>query len=107
MEDRVLARIVIVFASVAVVGCIMLFVHFIFAEWTQPYWHTLIESHFASIVGLPMAGAGAFIVVALFRQSDGPIEFRGLGFEFKGASGQLVMWIACFLSMAGAIKLLW
>ncbi len=107
MEDRVLGRIVISIASVAVVGCIMLFIHFLIAEWTQSYWHTLIENHFASIVGLPMAAAGAFIVVALFRQSDGPIEFRGLGFEFKGASGQVAMWIVCFLAIAGAIKLCW
>jgi len=50
---------------------------------------------------------GAFSHVVFLRQTDGPIEFNGLGFEFKGASGQVAMWVVCFLAIAGAIKFLW
>jgi hypothetical protein len=41
------------------------------------------------------------------EQTSGPIEFEGLGFKFKGASGPVVLWVFCFLAIAGAIKLVW
>jgi len=33
-------------------------------------------------------------VVILLRFSAGPIEFKGFGFEFRGAAGQVVFWIS-------------
>jgi hypothetical protein len=67
----------------------------------------IVEKQFAVVIGLPLAAAlAAFIVVAL-RHTEGPIKFKALGFEFEGASGQVVLWIACFLAIAGAIRLLW
>jgi len=65
------------------------------------------RDHYAAIVGLPAAAAVSFVIVVFLRQADGPIEFKGLGFEFKGASGQVAMWVICFLAIAGAIKLCW
>jgi hypothetical protein len=76
-------------------------------DWRQPFWPHMIEEHFAVVMGLPAAAAGAFILVTLLRQTSGPIEFEGLGFKFRGAAGPIVMWLLCFLGMAGAIKLLW
>jgi hypothetical protein len=67
----------------------------------------LVVKNFAAIIGLPFAFIAAFIVVALFRQGDSPIEFKGLGLEFKGASGEVILWLLCFLAISGAIKLLW
>lgn len=67
----------------------------------------LLIEHFGAIIGMPVAGALAFLLVVFLRQTEGQIEFKGLGFEFKGASGQIVMWLMCFLSITGAIKLLW
>ena len=65
------------------------------------------KEHFAAVVGLPMAALlSAFIVVGL-RHSEGPIKFETLGMKFEGASGQVILWIICFLSIALAIKLLW
>jgi hypothetical protein len=49
----------------------------------------------------------AFAIVVFLRQTDGPIEFEGLGFKFKGAAGQVVMWVISFSAIAGAIKLVW
>jgi hypothetical protein len=49
----------------------------------------------------------AFLLVVFLRQTEGPFEFKGLGFEFNAASGQVAMWVVCFLAIVGAIKLLW
>ena len=67
----------------------------------------IAEQQFAVVVGLPSAALlAAFIVVAL-RYTEGPLRFEGLGFKFEGGSGQGVLWVVCFLAIAGAIKLLW
>ena len=68
---------------------------------------SIVKGHFAATVGLPMAALlAAFIVVAL-RHREGPIKFEVLGMKFEGASGQVILWVICFLSIAVAIKLLW
>jgi hypothetical protein len=67
----------------------------------------LVVKNFAAIVGLPFAFISAFVVVALLRQSDSAIEFKGLGVEFRGAAGEIILWLFCFLAITGAIKLLW
>lgn len=71
---------------------------------------TLVQiatQHFAAVVGLPLAALlAAFIVVAL-QQTSGPMKFEGLGFKFDGSSGQVILWLFCFLSIAVAIRLLW
>jgi hypothetical protein len=67
----------------------------------------VLEKHFSAIVGVPVAAALAFFLVVYLRQTEGPIEFSGLSFEFKGPSGQLAMWVVCFAAIAGAVKLLW
>lgn len=67
----------------------------------------IVTEHFPAIVGLPLAAVGAFIVVVLLRHTNGPVEFEGLGFRFRGASGPVVMWIACFLVIVISIKILW
>jgi len=72
-----------------------------------PYWAEVVRDHYAVIVGLPAAAAVSFILVVLLRQTEGPIEFEGMGFKFHGASGQVAMWVACFLAFAVAIKLCW
>lgn len=67
----------------------------------------MATQHFPAIIGLPSAAIASFFLVLILRQTFGTIEFKGLGFEFKGASGEIVLWIFSFLSIAGAIKLLW
>lgn len=73
----------------------------------DPVLTELVVQNFAAIIGLPFAFLGAFIVVALFRQSEGNIEFKVIGVEIKGAAGQILLWLICFLSIAVAIDLLW
>ena len=67
----------------------------------------LVKSHFPAIVGLPVAAVFAVFLVVVLQQTSGPVKFEGLGFRFEGTSGQVVLWVFTFLSIAGAIKLLW
>jgi hypothetical protein len=67
----------------------------------------ITKRNFAAIVGLPIAAIFSVFLVVVLQQTSGPVKFEGLGFKFEGTSGQVVLWILCFMSMAGAIKLLW
>tara|TARA_Y100000588_G_C13362633_1_gene547192 strand:- start:124 stop:468 length:345 start_codon:yes stop_codon:yes gene_type:complete len=67
----------------------------------------VIIDHFPATFGLPLAAGGAFILVVLLSQTQGPVEFEGLGFKFRGASGPVVLWVLCFLAMVAGIKVLW
>ena len=95
----VLILIVPVVAVVAVTGFLNLMEPGLMKE--------VVKDHFAAVVGLPMAALlSAFIVVGL-RHSEGPIKFEGLGMKFEGASGQVILWVICFLAIATAIRLVW
>lgn len=63
--------------------------------------------HMPATIGLPSAALAALCLVIVLENTSGPIEFEGLGFKFKGASGPVVLWCLAFLSMAAAIKWLW
>lgn len=67
----------------------------------------IYKQHFVAGIGLPFAALLALIIVIIFRHQDGPIEVSALGFSFKGASGQIIMWVIVFLSETIALKLLW
>ena len=69
--------------------------------------HDIVKNHFAAIVGLPVAAIFSVFLVVVLQQTTGPVKFEGLGFKFEGTSGQVVLWIFCFLAIAAAIKLLW
>ena len=95
-------------AIATVIGAAVLFLLWLITDWTQPYWPKLVEEHFAAIIGLPMGALGAFVIVVFLKQtSHEPIEFEGLGFKFKGPSGEVVLWLMCFIGITLAIKLLW
>lgn len=76
-------------------------------QFGQGYWLRVALNHFPAVLGLPAAASGAFLVVTLLRNTEGPLEFEGLGFRFKGASGPVVLWALCFLVIASAIRMLW
>jgi hypothetical protein len=96
------------FAIAVVISAAAVFAYTIMVVAVQfRYWEILLRDHFAAIIGLPGAAAVAFAIVVFLRQTDGPIEFEGVGFKFKGAAGQVVMWVLCFLAIAAAIKLCW
>jgi hypothetical protein len=107
MDSKVLPRIVTGIAIAAVVVAALLFLAFIIVDLSQSYWTTIIREHFRAVVGLPMAAVAAFIVVALFRQREGPFEIEGPGFKLKGATGPVLLWVLCFWVIAWAIKETW
>jgi hypothetical protein len=67
----------------------------------------VVSQHYVVIVALPVAGVFSFIVVFLFKQTSGPIEFEAFTLKFRGAAGPVILWILCFLAIAAAIKALW
>ncbi len=74
----------------------------------KPEWIiAIVNEHFASIVGLPLAMVASLVIVSMFRYQSGPVELEIAGLKFKGATGPVILWIFVFLSMAIAIKLLW
>ena len=66
-----------------------------------------IAQHFLGLVGAPLAATAGVVVVTAFTQTDGPIKFKGFGFEFEGAAGPVILWVICFLAAVSGLKLLW
>ena len=107
-SHHISARVALFAAILAMLGAASLFGLWVLVDLRQSYWSTVVVEHFPAVIGLPMAAVGAFIVVVLLRQStEGPIEFSGLGFSFKGPSGAVVLWLMCFLGIVVAVKALW
>lgn len=68
----------------------------------------LYKRNFIVIVGLPLAACAALALVVFLEQAqEGPLEFSGLSFQFKGASGPVVLWVFCYLALVSSFKLLW
>jgi hypothetical protein len=67
----------------------------------------LTRKQFAAMILVPMAALMAFGVVTLLEWTAGDIEFSGLSFTFKGASGPIVLWVFCFLAITAALQLFW
>jgi hypothetical protein len=63
--------------------------------------------HYGSVVGIPCCGLGALFIVLLLRNVAGDIQFKAFGFEFKGASGPIIMWILCFSALTFAMIKTW
>ncbi len=74
---------------------------------TEQYWKQIGLKHFPTLVGLPAAAIASIFVVLTLRTVAGPLEFKLLGLEFKGASGPTAFWVLCFLAICLAIKLTW
>ena len=65
------------------------------------------KSHFLMVVGFPICCMVSLIVVGLFRATSGPIEFKAMGMEFKGASGPVILWVVVLLACVGGSVALW
>ncbi len=86
----------------------ILFIVFVtMLAWSENFIIGIIQGHFAAIIGLPFVALLSFSIVGILELSFGAIEFEGLGFKFKGASGPIILWVLCFLVVSMAIKILW
>jgi hypothetical protein len=73
----------------------------------QNFFDQLVVEHFPTLVGIPAAVLMALFLVLVLRTVSGAIEFKGLGFEFRGASGPIIMWILVFVSMTFGVCETW
>jgi len=79
-----------------------------FVDLSKEAYVALVVGHFPAVVGLPMAAIASFVLVTYLQQRSGEgIKFKGLGFEFVGPSGQVVLWSLCFVIIGLMIKALW
>jgi hypothetical protein len=108
-DDRIPGWLRAVFAiaiTIALLGAPISMVVLLYLERDDAFTR-LVEAHPAAMLGVPWAGGAAFVVVLALRPVFGKMEFRALGFEFKGASGPVVLWVLCFLAEVLAIGVLW
>ena len=68
---------------------------------------SMARLHYGTVVGIPCSGLGALFIVLLLRNVAGEIQFKAFGFEFKGASGPIIMWILCFWALTLAMIKTW
>jgi len=66
-----------------------------------------VAQHFPAIIGIPFSFLSAFIVVALFRQGESMLDFNAFGMKMRGATGEILLWLLCFVAISGSISLLW
>lgn len=95
-----------IFLAAALYG-VTFFAFSIYGMVREQWVEELVKQHFAATIGLPSAALAALLLVTILEINAGRIEFKAVGFEFKGAAGPIVMWVLCFLSIAAAIRLLW
>ena len=94
-------------------ACIYAAFHFGFIVWQAVRdggWlvDEIVKKHYAAVIVLPSFGFAAACLIMLFDQrAEDRIKIKALGFEFEGASGPIVLWIAGFLACACALRLTW
>ncbi len=71
-----------------------------------------LRYHTQYAVAIPSAALGAFGVVSLFwsafppRVSDSIVSLTVFSLEFTGPGGPVTLWLACFLGIIAAVKVL-
>jgi hypothetical protein len=68
----------------------------------------LVRAHYPALVGTPMSAIAAFCIVSLLKVTNGQIHIEvNPAVKFEGASGPIILWILCFVSIAAAFYFLW
>jgi hypothetical protein len=72
------------------------------------FWNDMVKQHFVSTVWLPAAVVTSLTVVLILRTMEGDIALKfSKEFELRGASGPIIMWVICFLTLVLAVRLTW
>ena len=69
-------------------------------------WREFLLENILLLGAFPGAGAMAFVVVYVFKATDGDIEFEVGPVKFRGASGPVVLWVFSFIVIVAGIGLL-
>ena len=97
----------LVLIALVIVGGVFVYFLALDIAYAQPWMMDVFKEHTAAVLGLPLAAIAAFALVLVLETKSGRIEFEGFGFKFRGASGEVIMWVICFLTIVSSIKLLW
>lgn len=81
--------------------------HVLWKQDSKNWLINLFKNQFPALVLIPIFAGTAVCIVLMFEVTIGDIEFSVPGFDFKGASGPIVLWILCFLALVTAARLLW
>ena len=108
-ERKLFRRIVAILALVGVSLIGGVFVYFVARDIAnaEPWMMEVFRAHPGAMLGLPTAALAALCIVLFLEAKSGRIEFEGFGFKFRGASGEIILWVICFSAITAAIKLLW
>ena len=112
LPDRERRTLRIVVAAIALAGITLVAATLLFflardVANAEPWMMELFRTHPAAVLGLPTGALAALCIVFFLEAKSGRIEFEGFGFKFRGASGEIILWVICFLAIVTSIKLLW
>ncbi|MGF6555883.1 hypothetical protein ABIA48_002263 [Pseudomonas sp. S30_BP2TU TE3576] len=92
--------------ALATIGSVFL-VLFVGSAFYDKRFNEILYDHLAAAIGVPLAALTALTLVLALEQVSGDVEIEAWGLKFKGASGPIVMWVLCFLTLVTGIKALW
>lgn len=67
----------------------------------------VVHEHARVALGFPVCTVNSFVTVVVLQATSGPIEFKVLGMEFKGAGGPLALYVVVFGATVLAFQTLW
>ena len=95
-------------AILAFIVLLTVWIVFLHPHITGAQYAKLAIDHVQAFIGLPMAAICSLILVAMLRQRSGEgLQFKALGVEITGPSGEVVLWNLTYLTIALTLKLLW
>ena len=108
---HIMARRVIVWAAIVATagfaGVGLSLISYILIR-NNTWFNKIMQQHFAAVVGMPGIAALAFLIVITFEARFDAIEMEFFGImRFKGASGPIVLWVLCVITMACCVRMLW
>jgi hypothetical protein len=108
-ERRALRIVVVLLTLVGIIFVGGIFLYYLGSDIAnaQPWMMEVFRKHPAAILGLPTGALASLGIVLLLEVKSGRIEFEVLGFKFRGASGEIILSVICFMAIITAIKLLW
>ncbi|MGE8098122.1 hypothetical protein [Pseudomonas fluorescens] len=92
--------------ALAAISCVFL-VLFVGSAFYDARFNEVLYGHMAAAIGVPLAALTALTLVLALEQVSGEVELEAWGLKFKGASGPIIMWVLCFLTLIAGVKALW
>ena len=108
MRESTWTLVLLLLAVTGFVGLLTVWVVFFHPHISGAQYALFAIKHVQAFIGLPMAAVCSLVLVTVLRQRSGEgITFKVLGMSFTGPSGEVVLWIICFLVITVAIKAMW